>query len=178
MSNRKKGRGGRHDNSTEIFQADLFDSVHVQISPEPSISRFVDISRPESKNVVAKLCVKNTKFIFTTRIAVGPLTAATPVSANQTSPCVMSIQCGSIHACQFPYPVEGKAPTIRIARKSGWIEICVPLSTPHDGSHDKHLEGGYSTAFLPLTRDVGMNLCSWNLPLVNFAQLCRMELSA
>ena len=174
MSNRKTIRD-HHSNTVEIFQSDLFDSMHVQIFSAPSVTHFTHIPVLESENVIARLGVEDMKAIFTTRITTNTLTAETTVSATQTSPCTMSIQCGSSHICQFPYPIEGQASTIRVARKSGWIEVCVPLSTPHHGSEPKHLEGGYSTAFLPLTRDIGMNMCSWNLPLINFPQLSRID---
>ena len=174
MSNQETIR--RHQDNTEgIFRSNLFDTNHVQICSAPSISHFAEIPVHEFENSVATISVKDMKLMFTTRIAVDALTTETTITATQTSPCVMLMQCGSDHICQFPYPIEGQKSTVRVARKSGWIEVCVPLSAPNHGLSPKHLDGGYSTACFPLTRGIGMDMCSWNLPLINFPRLHTFE---
>ena len=92
------------------------------------------------------------------------------VKVEQSSPCVISVHCGSVHiSCQLPFPVNAKASTSRVARKSGWIELTAPLSMIGDQN------GGYWAAPLPLVRDGACtSLMSWSLPRVNFNQLPRL----
>jgi hypothetical protein len=95
------------------------------------------------------------------------LRAETEVQAKQSSPCTVTITYGSVkYICQFPWPLEGQASIIRIARKSGWIEASAPMTVPKDP------HSGYSLT--PLTKEADA-LCSWNLPLINFKQLPRLD---
>jgi hypothetical protein len=49
--------------------------------------------------------------------------------------------------CEFPFPVVRDSANLRVARKSGWIEVVVSFCKP------PAREGGYSSQFMPLTRD-------------------------
>lgn len=160
--------------TSEIFQCKLSDDAHVQIYYSSSDSCLPLSPALELDEVEAKLGVKNRKAVFTTRIPLGTLNSETNVKTVQTSPCILSIDCGSTRTCQFPYPVDWRDSTIRVARKSKWVEVCVALSVPHYEQHPQHLKGGYSMAFMPLTH-VGTKPCSWNLPLINFNQLPRID---
>jgi len=173
----------------EIFKAKVFDETHVQMVksipghpvPTPSIipgptngvtssDATVSFSQPE-------LGVKNGNATFTMRITLltsagrQALISGSEVTAKHTSPCGITISCASTnHVCPFPYPVNGRECTVRIARKSSWIEVCTPLAVP--GTHD----GGYTHAFLPLTRQNGTDvLCTWSLPTINFNRLPRID---
>ncbi|CAE6452550.1 unnamed protein product [Rhizoctonia solani] len=57
------------------------------------------------------------------------------VSASQVSPCTMELKIGTnSHLLSYPYPIHGKHNKLRIARKSLYIEVVVPVSTPNDYS--------------------------------------------
>ncbi|KAJ7089705.1 hypothetical protein B0H15DRAFT_267405 [Mycena belliarum] len=55
--------------------------------------------------------------------------AGTTVDHKQISPCVMQVAVDNSHQKKlvYPFPVDGTQAKVRIARKSGWIEIEVPL---------------------------------------------------
>jgi len=120
-----------------------------------------------------KLGVKNAKAILTRRVTLLTesdlqiLGANATVSLTQTSPCTVTLTYGSsARLCQFPYPVNGQASTVRVARRSGWIEVSVPLTIPK-----KQPYGGYSNGPIPLVHTANSQLCSWNLPTINFNRL-------
>jgi MYND finger len=94
------------------------------------------------------------------------LSAGAKVSMEQTSPCVITVSVGTMqHACQFPFPVDGISAKLRIARKSGWIEL---IAEPHVLFLSSG-KAGYMKAPWPLTYDAQSNsLCNWNMPYVNF----------
>ncbi|KAG8705014.1 hypothetical protein FRC11_009379 [Ceratobasidium sp. 423] len=55
------------------------------------------------------------------------------VWVKQISPCTMQLKIGTYtHPIAYPYPVQGRNPTVRIARKSQYIEVIVPVSMPLD----------------------------------------------
>ncbi|CAE6452509.1 unnamed protein product [Rhizoctonia solani] len=55
------------------------------------------------------------------------------VSAAQISPCTMKLKIGKhAHLVLYPYPIQGSSPKLRIARKSHYVEIIVPVSKPSD----------------------------------------------
>ncbi|EUC54466.1 hypothetical protein RSOL_050490, partial [Rhizoctonia solani AG-3 Rhs1AP] len=57
------------------------------------------------------------------------------VSAKQTSPCTMQLSIGEhIHPIVFSYPIQGRNSRVRIARKSQYVDIIVPVSKPLDHS--------------------------------------------
>jgi hypothetical protein len=96
------------------------------------------------------------------------------IAVSQSSPCTVAVSYGPVeHLFQFPYPVDGQGPTIRVSRKAGWLEIHVLLSDPKDKA------GGYSRLPMPLTREVDSGLpYSWNLPTVNVNRLQSIEFPA
>jgi hypothetical protein len=113
--------------------------------------------------------------IFTRRFTLltgETLPANSMVSVKQTSPCTVTVTYGSAHClCQFPYPVNGQESTVRVARKSGWVEVSVPLAVP------KKPDGGYSNGPIPLVCSVDSQPCSWNLPTINFNRLPRVDIT-
>jgi hypothetical protein len=97
------------------------------------------------------------------------------ITVKQFSPCTVNVSYGTAnYLFQFPYPVNGESPTVRVARKSGWIELCAPMSTPLDWS------GGYSTFPTPLSwhTSEAPQPVSWNLPAVNFSRLGRVDFAS
>ncbi|KAH7314013.1 hypothetical protein B0J17DRAFT_584879 [Rhizoctonia solani] len=57
------------------------------------------------------------------------------VTASQVSPCTMELKIGThSHLLKYPYPLHGKNNKLRIARKSLYVEVVVPVSTPNDYS--------------------------------------------
>ena len=52
------------------------------------------------------------------------------VSVSQTGPCTMTVQIGDEEPCIlcYPFPVNGSITRAKVARKSSWVEISVPVS--------------------------------------------------
>jgi hypothetical protein len=194
LSSNRKSRGAfraQYGPQLEIFKATLFDdNVHLVKSipghPVPSTSSII----PDPPNHTTSsdgtvsfsqpaLGVENGNPTFTTRIT--PLTdtdrealiSGSQVTAEHTSPCVITVSYSSTnHVCRFPYPVNGRECTIRVARQSGWIEVSTPLYVPEKA------DGGYSKAISPLALEPATNtFCSWNLPTINFNRLSRIDCS-
>ena len=129
---------GDYGTELEIIKSDIIDETHVHIVkaipghavPRPGVPDF-DNSLPSDGRVEEsqpKLSVKHGKALLTKRIVLLTeadrqlLNSELEVSAKQMSPCTITVTYGSVkHVCQFPYPLEGQASTIRVARKSGWI---------------------------------------------------------
>lgn len=53
------------------------------------------------------------------------------VSVTYSSPCTMTLQVGTAkpRILVYPFPVDGSRAKTKIARKSSWIEVAVPVST-------------------------------------------------
>ncbi|KAI9763494.1 MAG: hypothetical protein M1835_007803 [Candelina submexicana] len=58
------------------------------------------------------------------------------VEVTQTGPCSLRLRIGGVHdsALSFPFPINGVVAKTRIARKSSWIEVSVPVSAALDPS--------------------------------------------
>jgi hypothetical protein len=171
----------------EIFKSKLLDETHVHLlraipgyaEPNPTEISFSDDTHTSDRVTLSqpKFNVKGGEALLTRRITFltdndRQVLKVSEIATNPASPCTITITFGSIkHVCQFPHPIDGRRLKVSVARKSGWIELSVPLTVP------KHPIGGYSSAILPLTRDVESNSmwCSWNLPLINFNQLKRVD---
>ena len=111
---------------------------------------------------------------FTTRIKfqeenhLEALGSGTPVTYNRTSACTIEIKCGEFKClCRHPFPLRADVPRIRIARKSGWVEVIVQLLPPQ-------VSGLSPKNFLPMVIDKKYGLTLWNVPYINFSQLPRI----
>ncbi|CAE6498967.1 unnamed protein product [Rhizoctonia solani] len=63
------------------------------------------------------------------------LQSGASVSASQVSACTMELKIGTqSHLLSYPYPIHGKNSKLRIARKSFYVEVVVPVSMPNDYS--------------------------------------------
>ena len=166
----------------EILKARIFDDTKIQLVdsfpgcpvPNPRVTADLPDTPAESNSDFSitypeiRSLENQTKFV--TRITLVSyrarelLKSGSKVTANQSSPCTLSITYETAkHVCQFPYPIQGNATSIKVARQSGWIEITIPLSVSTQNSN-----GGYAKQLFPLLQDP---LCSWNLPSINFSQL-------
>ncbi|KAG8739647.1 hypothetical protein FRC10_005349 [Ceratobasidium sp. 414] len=77
------------------------------------------------------------------------------VSATQISPCTMKLSIADHdHLVPYSYPILGARHKLRVARKSHYIEIVVPVSEPLDA-------GGYSLDRTPILRHT--TYTPWNL---------------
>jgi hypothetical protein len=87
------------------------------------------------------------------------------ITYEKSSPCTITIEYGPIsHTVQFPYPVLASKASLNVIKPLFTIELEVPLSDPET------FVGGYYNNLFPLARDnETQTVCSWNLPLVNFA---------
>jgi hypothetical protein len=89
-----------------------------RLSPIPSLTQRVSVALDYLK--VSTLAVK---WDIT---GARPSDAQGEVRSEQVSPCVMRVTLGQVSKdLIFPFPVNGTDSKIRIARKSGWIEVCV-----------------------------------------------------
>ncbi|KAI9808336.1 MAG: hypothetical protein M1826_004349 [Phylliscum demangeonii] len=69
------------------------------------------------------------------------------VTAVQDSPCGLSIKVGTMkpHNLLYPFPVDGSAAKLRVARKSSWVEVSVRLAPAQSAG-----AGGYSPNPFPV----------------------------
>jgi hypothetical protein len=114
---------------------------------------------------------------FTTRIELAhgsgnhqSLKDRATVTITQNSPCTMTVRYSTFeHICNFPFPVAGKAPRLRVSRKEGWMEIIVPLVSPLT-------QRNTDSPLFPL-HIADSSVSTWNLPYINFRQLPSLDLS-
>ncbi|KAJ1303001.1 hypothetical protein OPQ81_011203 [Rhizoctonia solani] len=89
------------------------------------------------------------------------------VSASQVSACTMVLKIGAhSHILSYPYPIHGKNNKLRVARKSCYIEVIVPLSTPNDYS-------GYFLNVSPIINPGAYT--TWNLHHINLDRLPTLD---
>ncbi|CAE7207029.1 unnamed protein product, partial [Rhizoctonia solani] len=138
----------------DVFTAKMTDKHHVTILPyrptlasEPALypPKWKDPPGPDNSKYkchamvtehfgqsVTSLFVRFTVQAPAERLAL--LQGAT-IAAKQIGPCVMELKVGSYtHLLLYSYPIQGREPRIRIARKSGYVEVIVPVSAPSDPS--------------------------------------------
>jgi hypothetical protein len=172
----------------EVFKARLLSNEYVHLveslpgldTPSSSCSPLAQSSdlavSNETVEVTCPVLTPKDK-TFTTRISIkgkaeqDSLKGGAAVAFHHSSPCTVTIKCGKLeHVCNFPFPVAGNSTRIRIARKSGWIEVIAPLLPPQ-------IKGAIAQNPVPLIRDKRYGLCSWNTPYVNFRQLPKIATS-
>ena len=109
------------------------------------------------------------------------------VQAVQVSPCAMRVTLNKVsNDLIYPFPIDGQRSKLRIARKSGWIEVglflvspvrtlfnvpqvVVPLSAPH-GS------GGFATSNFPILLSQDRPPTAWNMHRLNLERLPTLHL--
>ncbi|KAG8774571.1 hypothetical protein FRC12_001912 [Ceratobasidium sp. 428] len=89
------------------------------------------------------------------------------VTTNQISPCTMDLSISKYrHTVIYPYPIKGNDNKLRVARKSHWIEIIVPVSSPPDNS-------GYCQDLAPVI--YGETISPWNVHHINLDRMPRLK---
>ncbi|KAG9694695.1 hypothetical protein KCU95_g5549, partial [Aureobasidium melanogenum] len=84
------------------------------------------------------------------------------VKFSQISPCVVAVSIGEIQEATqfiFPFPVDGSACKMKIARKSSWIEIKAPPSNALQS-------GGFQVDAFPIVNQTANSL-AWGMGRVN-----------
>ncbi|KAI9052180.1 hypothetical protein LZ554_003540 [Drepanopeziza brunnea f. sp. 'monogermtubi'] len=94
------------------------------------------------------------------------------VKSHQISPCTIVVsvgKAGGSHQVVFPLPILGRLNKVRIARKTSWVEVIVPLAD--------HVHGqGFPEFMYPLgLKDGKPILC--NMPRVNLQRLPIIDVS-
>jgi MYND finger len=161
----------------EVFGASLLDEKYLHFVEElPNLTNPRSIAIPPLTSTNISRTVLNTEAeTFTTRLILQEesqkkfLADGGEVTLSQFSPSTMSIVSGPIqHTFEFPFPVEKGSERVRIARKSGWIEIIPKLSRPPTSDS--------TTPRFPIDRTQnGISL--WNMPYINFNQLAQIDYS-
>ncbi|KAI5239143.1 hypothetical protein E4T43_06925 [Aureobasidium subglaciale] len=80
------------------------------------------------------------------------------VEVLQISPCVLDVSIGDLHNSSrliFPFPINGAACKVKIARKSSWIEVKAPTSTAFQ-------PGGYHLNPFPVIQS-GETMLPWGM---------------
>lgn len=89
------------------------------------------------------------------------LSTAAAVTAMEYSPSTVMLRIGSSLKRQviFPFPIQGSRSKTRIARKSSWVEVEVPIFTALDGDRfDSWTQMVFGSDITPLC---------WSIPRVN-----------
>ena len=88
------------------------------------------------------------------------LTAGATVKINQNSPCTFYLHLGdSGIELGLPFPAVASTSRIRIARKSGWIDIITPIVKSPSGS-------SFNFTRFPVIKQAAGSFYPWNLPRV------------
>ena len=165
----------------EVFKSRLLDKNHVQL-----LRSFPGLETPRPPTIVTmgkKLMVSNDKMEltypelfpesqkFTTRNTFRgkeereQLKSGAAVAFKAISLCSVVITFGTVkYNVNFSYPIEGSSIHVRIARKSGWIEVTATLLSPPT-------EESFSRDPFPLLRLPNHGVSSWNLPYINLRRL-------
>ncbi|KAK6006796.1 hypothetical protein QM012_005804 [Aureobasidium pullulans] len=94
------------------------------------------------------------------------------VSFSQVSPCIVAVSIGelkNVNQFIFPYPVDGSACKMRIARKSSWIELKAPPSNALES-------GGFQIDPFPIVSQ-NANSLAWGMGRVNPNLQPRVQIS-
>ena len=86
------------------------------------------------------------------------------VTVTSSSPCtlLLKVEGSAAHRLVYPFPINGTASKTKIARKSSWVEVLVPLAPAL-------VPGGYDSNPFPVIYD-GSQPLAWSLPRVNLKQ--------
>lgn len=171
----------------ELFKARLLSSEYVHLveslpglaPPNSSCGSLVHSALAVSNDTVEvtyPVLIPKDKTL-TTRISIKgkaeqeSLKGGAAVTFNYSSLCTVTVKCGNLeHVCNFPFPIAANLTRIRIARKSGWIEVIATLLPPQ-------INGTIAPNPLPIIRDKRYGLSPWNTPYVNFRQLPKVATS-
>ena len=166
-----------------VFEASLNDGNHVLPDVTKEVQKVVSspktrpltIERPECSIQSPSISVANGHVSATVRITFKDdskteLAAGATVTNAQDSPCVMTVSVGKV-AVQFPVPFPFLLPnsTVRIARKSGWIEVVIPFTMNISSS-------SFNFGEFPVIQKGVAQPFSWNLPRITPRRLPAVNL--
>ncbi|TIA45510.1 hypothetical protein D6C79_05640 [Aureobasidium pullulans] len=150
-----------HAPSSELGRNDgnLHSNHRATLSTEiaPPISAAVALQRDGTVQ-----CIKVTKNYATGSRESKALKDGATVAILQVSPCVLMATIGDLQSPKgvvLPFPVDGAACKIRIARKSSWIEISAPTSNALQ-------PGGFKHDSFPVVSHGG-SVMAWGMGRVN-----------
>ncbi|KAF7958797.1 hypothetical protein EAE96_002330 [Botrytis aclada] len=93
------------------------------------------------------------------------LQKAALVTLSDITPCSILLNIGEFsHRLRFPYPIDGTKATTKIARKSLWIQVNVPLAPTLKS-------GGYDQNPFPVITSPSNQPAIWALPRINLSTL-------
>ncbi|KAG8732182.1 hypothetical protein FRC11_000199 [Ceratobasidium sp. 423] len=167
----------------QVFSASIDDKYHVCVLPyRPTIASEPPQYPPSTQNY--SVLAKNPGYLckaivpeqtgrhvgsMSVRLKVEAseeresLLKGAPVSAKQVSACIMELTIGEYtHSIWYFYPIQGSSPKLRIARKSHYVEIIVPVSKPLD-------RAGYFLKPFPVLGTGAYS--SWNIHHLNLDRL-------
>lgn len=130
-------------------------------------------STPEDQNGVVISASKTTgSLILQAKYSLTPeseeaiaLGKAAFVTLTDISPCSILLNIGDNHSrlLIFPYPINAAKLKTRIARKSLWIEVNVPIAAALSA-------GGYDISPFPVVIEAGKQPSSWSLPRIDLSK--------
>jgi len=86
-----------------------------------------------------------------------------PVETSQKSPCTLVVKLGpQSWTHEFPFPIDQRHSTTRIARKQAWVEVIVPISSATQAY-------GYALCPFPVVH-ANDQISTWGLSRVNLSQ--------
>jgi MYND finger len=169
--------------SLNLHSAPLFDTNQVTLvdalpgleAPKPTLLASPRAEWPLHIDSVTTPVLNSSNLMFTSRLTVrqevnkAMLASGAPIAVADSTPCTVNISCQNYqYRFVFPYPVIAMQSKIQVNRKSGWIQITVPLAS--------NKEGGYLMNPFPVLRQSGIT-CNWNLPKVTFKTLPKIDIS-
>lgn len=99
------------------------------------------------------------------------LTAGQKVDMVQNSPCTLCVIIGNSKTeIAIPFPTHHSISRLRIARKSGWIEVVAPFATSFSGSP-------FNFEKFPVIKESNGGYYSWNLSRLSHRLLPQLNLS-
>ncbi|KAL1747689.1 hypothetical protein HDZ31DRAFT_31395 [Schizophyllum fasciatum] len=171
---------GTHNNSHNEGPVHMPDSTS-QDAPELDTTRSTSPGTLNTTNAATLLFSEGTESAshisvrvdFTSadaRAALAPKSAV--VAAQQHSPCTVRLIVGDgekvSDVVAFPFPIDARDARVRVARKSGYVEV-------RTRSNPAHPHGGYNLNRMPVVMSHGRTH-AWNLSYVNLDMLPALPL--
>ena len=150
-----------------VTSADVSNIAPTFLHPDPEIS----VLTPKISNNNGSIEV--TARVEFTSDKKGKLGSNQKVTSTQKSACTLSVTLGvTKFDIPFPFPVKHSTVRLRIARKSGWIEVLAPFG------QRSSLNSSFDFCFLPIMHRMDSGSYSWNLPRLLPSILPKLDLSA
>ncbi|KIJ28640.1 hypothetical protein M422DRAFT_189460 [Sphaerobolus stellatus SS14] len=169
-----------------IFSAKLTDKAHVIVIPEQPLPRSASSFPPNRTSLLAEIGSSNPAVVelddqcelvntFVCRVSVEndevkhAFSSGETPQIEQVSPCVMRLTiCGHNQDVLYPFPVAGNLNKLRLARKSLWVEVMVPVSGPFKPD-------GMKVNPFPVIQHEN-HLTPWNIHRVNLSRLPALDI--